>query len=358
MSQSTNENSSTRAEPALHILNTFTYNKILGKDKMIKLLSDMYKIRFMEEYLFDQYQKSNIRGFCHLVIGEEGLYAVLKDIIDEDCIITSYRCHGAAYAAGLTMKEIICENLGTSEGNCKGKGGSMHLYGDRLFGGHGIVGAQVPLGSGLAFALKYKNMIKKDISVKNSREEFLQTTTKDVCFCIYGDGASNQGQIYETFNMAKLYNLPIVFIVENNQYGMYTPIENATFDDCFYKRGYGIPGIRVRDTKIADLKDVLEFAKEYGTVNGPIIVQVDTFRKCGHSTLDLSVEYITKELMEKENVLDCLLNLENDLKKLLSDSELKDLKSKAQKSVQETIDSIDSKDLPNEKELFTDLYFE
>lgn len=354
------------SKPVLGI-ETFNLGKVpssstLQQNNMIQLYKDMLIIRYMEEYLEQEYKKSNIRGFCHLVIGQEGLYAVLKDILDGDCLITSYRCHGAAYAAGLNLKEIICENLGTNEGNCRGKGGSMHLYGDRFFGGHGIVGAQVPLGAGLAFALKYIATNKTAANGQGgvdakSKESFLSTKTSDVCFCIFGDGAANQGQVYEAYNMAKVYNLPIVFIVENNQYGMYTPLENVTVDDCLYKRGYGIPGIRVRDTKIANLKSALVFSKEYSQEYGPIIVQVDTFRKCGHSTLDLSKYYITKEVIEKEAEMDCLLNLENELKSQISEQELRKVNEEAHLTVTQCVNEINFEDVPDERELYTDLFF-
>ncbi|ELA42320.1 uncharacterized protein VICG_00720 [Vittaforma corneae ATCC 50505] len=343
-------------------LDSFSPRLTLQQDNMIQLYKDMLIIRYVEEYLEQQYKKSNIRGFCHLTIGQEGLYAVLKDIIDHDCLITSYRCHGAAYAAGVNLKEIICENLGTGEGNCRGKGGSMHLYGDRFFGGHGIVGAQVPLGAGVAFALKYMAMNKTVTNEDNdfvakSKESFLNAKTDNVCFCIFGDGATNQGQVYETYNMAKVYNLPIVFIVENNRYGMYTPLENVTVDDCFFKRGYGIPGIRVRDTKISNLKGVLEFSKGYSMKCGPIIVQVDTFRKCGHSTLDLSKYYITKDVSEREAGLDCLLNLENELKGKVPEQELKSIKEDAYLTVTQCANEIDFENVPGEQELYSDIFF-
>lgn len=348
----------------LHGIEDFKSNEITDCEELKQLYMDMLTIRRMEEYLEQEYQKGNIRGFCHLVIGQEGLYAVLKALIKNDYIVCSYRCHGAAYSAGIDLKQIICENLGTKDGNARGKGGSMHLYSDKMFGGHGIVGAQVPLGAGLGFALKYKTFVKNQENetfggdeMNKKKIEFINTETDSVCFSIYGDGASNQGQVYETFNMAKIYNIPVVFIVENNQYGMYTPIENVNVDDCFYKRGYSIPGIRVRDTNISDLMSVIKFAKEYAKKNGPIIVQVDTFRKCGHSTLDQLKLYMKKDVFEREKKLDCLLNLENTLKKYISEDKITEMKDGVHRNVQECIESIDFGSYLGVSDVYTDLFF-
>lgn len=348
----------------VHGIEEFKANEITDCKELKQLYIDMLTIRQMEQYLEQEYQKSNIRGFCHLVIGQEGLYAVLKTLMKDDYIICSYRCHGAAYSAGIDLKEIICENLGTRDGNAKGKGGSMHLYSDRMFGGHGIVGAQVPLGAGLGFALKYnafmRNHENSDFSgdeMNRKKLEFIKTSTDSVCFSIYGDGASNQGQVYETFNMAKVYNIPVVFIIENNQYGMYTPVDNVNIDDCFYKRGYGIPGIRVRDTNISDLMSAVKFAKEYARKNGPIIVQVDTFRKCGHSTLDQAKPYMDRKILEREEKLDCLLNLEGLLRKQIAESEIDEMKENVRKKMHECVSNIDLSNNLGIDDVYTDLFF-
>ncbi|KAM0681501.1 alpha subunit of pyruvate dehydrogenase [Glugoides intestinalis] len=344
-----------QVECELHGLETLViYSK---EQNAVKLYSDMLTIRLMEEYLENAYGEGKVRGFCHLVIGQEGLYAVLKHLIENDYLTSSYRCHGAGYAAGLSIKEIVCECLGTLDGNAKGKGGSMHLYNDKFFGGHGIVGAQVPLGAGIAFALKYKKFIKEDNEIGN-KESFLKVKTDGVNFCIYGDGASNQGQIYETFNMAKVYNLPVVFIVENNQYGMYTPISNVSVDDCFYKRGYGIPGIRIRDTKIFDLQAVLQFAKNYAKASGPILVQIDTFRKCGHSTLDKTKFYMEKTVEEENKDKDSLLNLEEYIKRNMSKEDLNEAKKRVIEAFNKEISSIDIENMPGADELYNDLFYD
>lgn len=324
----------------------------LNKSEQLDLYKDMFNINMMERYLDQEYAKGNVRGFCHLVIGQEGLYAVLKKVIKNDLLISSYRCHGAGYAAGISIKEIICENLGTTDGNCKGKGGSMHLYNDKFFGGHGIVGAQVPLGAGLAFALKYKNFqkIKSKITSEHGRSEFISSESTGVSFAIYGDGASNQGQIFETFNMAKVYNLPIVFIVENNMFGMYTPVESVSVDTCFFKRGYGIPGLRTSDSDVEAVYSAISYAKDYAMSKGPIIVQIDTERTCGHSTLDTDQFYREKAKCFK---YDCLTNLEIKI----GECESSEIKKDMQAEFNALVSSINTQAMPSSEQLYTDVFY-
>lgn len=335
-----------------HLINEEIPLKELNYQELIDIYKSMLTISTMEKFLEKEYNNKHIRGFCHLVIGQECLYALLKKLMDRDLLISSYRCHGAAYSAGIGVKEIVCENLGTRQGNNKGKGGSMHLYNERYFGGHGIVGAQVPIGAGLAFALKYKKHQKqKQINAEDyGRKDFINCKSDEVAFVIYGDGASNQGQVYETFNMAKVYNLPVVFIVENNKYGMYTPIESVSVDDCFYKRGYSIPGIRVKDIEIESLYSALLFAKEYSMVNGPIIIQVDTNRICGHSTLDQKQPYRNNTCQPE---LDSLRNLETRLK----ESDVKRVKAEVKIGFDKIISEIDYSDTLHADELYTDLFY-
>jgi len=287
----------------------------LKKSVIVELYFTMVEIREMELKIQEEYKNGNVRGFCHLSIGQESIYAALKQVLNEsDKVIGSYRCHGLAYVTGLInnesggncshdsdnrdhsdtidsniindsnindnttnpirihSKEIIDENLGLPTGCSGGRGGSMHLYNSQFYGGHGIVGAQVPLGTGIAFALKYKRV-------------------PGVCFSFYGDGAANQGQVYESFNLAFIYKLPIVFVCENNHFGMYTPVSQVSMDDNFYKRGYLIRGIRVPDEDPFSLMAVLEHARNYALKEGPIILQIDTNRECGHSTKDEKQEY-------------------------------------------------------------------
>lgn len=338
----------------------------------VELYRHVSLIRLMETYLDKEYTAGRVRGFCHLSIGQEGLYAVLMKLLEtnqNNKIITSYRCHAAAYASGCTIREIVCENLGLKEGNSKGKGGSMHLYSGQLYGGHGIVGAQVPLGTGIAFSIKYKGCMQKsgkDLpknskngqdSINKSREHFISHESNGVCFTIYGDGAANQGQVHEAFNMAKVYNLPVVFIVENNGYGMYTPAENVSVDDCFYKRGYQIPGLRVCDTNIMLLRSTLEFARDYSMKKGPIIVQVDTYRICGHSTKDRAQFYKKSGEQDEQQQMDCLKTLEDFLAEKVAKEPLARIKKSISDEFQEEIRDIDMDKKPGESDLYTDLYY-
>ena len=335
-----------------HLINEEIPNITLSYDEKVELYKYMLEINTMEKHLEKEYANKKIRGFCHLSIGQECLYAVLKKLIKDDLLISSYRCHAAGYAAGIEIKEIICENIGTRQGNCRGKGGSMHLYNHKFFGGHGIVGSQVPLGAGLAFALKYKSY-QKEKQLNNEetgRDNFINCKTKDVVFVIYGDGASNQGQIYETFNMAKIYNLPIVFIVENNKYGMYTPVESVSVDDCFYKRGYLIPWIRVSDINIDDLYSSIIYSRKYAISQGPIIIQVDTHRICGHSTLDNDQSYRNNDDLNDDDSL-------KTLEKILMRHDVDKVKEMIADNFNRMLSEIDSKDTLSEQDLFTDLFY-
>ena len=185
-----------------------------------------------------------------------------------DVICQSYRIHGIAYLRGLSLKSIFAELCGKGSGASKGKGGSMHFYNSNLYGGYGIVGSQVPIGTGVAFAMKYK---KED----------------NIALAMYGDGASNQGQVFEAFNMAKLYNLPVVFVCENNQYGMGTSVERSCAEVQLFKRGQIIPGIRVNCKDLPSVIIGTNFAAEHcRSGRGPIILEYFTYRFYGHSMSD------------------------------------------------------------------------
>lgn len=171
------------------------------KESMLHYLEQMHVIRRIETSSGDLYRSKKIRGFCHLYSGQEAVAVGMRAaMLPDDALITAYRCHGWAYVLGSTPKQVIAELLGNSAGCSLGKGGSMHMYGKNFYGGNGIVGAQVPVGAGIALALQYQK-------------------TNGVCFSLYGDGAANQGQIFEAYNIAKLWNLPAIFVCENNQFG-------------------------------------------------------------------------------------------------------------------------------------------
>ncbi|KAI5150715.1 pyruvate dehydrogenase E1 component alpha subunit [Enteropsectra breve] len=298
-----------------------TLNKELSTDEMVEMYCTMASIRLMEQKIQVFYEQGKIRGFCHLSIGQEHIYAILKSIIqaNRDKVIGSYRCHALAFATGSSISDIVAENLGLQSGCSKGKGGSMHLYNDRFYGGHGIVGAQVPLGTGIAFAIKYKAL-----QTGSQRINLNGVVTGEVCFVFYGDGASNQGQVYEAFNMALIYKLPVVFVCENNGYGMFTPVSSVSPDDNFYMRGYKIPGLRVeKDCALSALYGAFEYARDYARSRGPIILQIDTDRICGHSTLDVEQKY-----KKNKKETDVMAEIESAIKAALGEDELANLKAK------------------------------
>ncbi|XP_068187592.1 pyruvate dehydrogenase E1 component subunit alpha, somatic form, mitochondrial-like [Antennarius striatus] len=229
----------------------------------------MKTIRNLElkaEWLFKQ---KIIRGPCHLYVGQEACAVGIEAIINlTDHLITAYRTHGFAYTRGGTPREIIAELAGRGAGMCKGKGGSMHLFTKTFYGGNGIVGSQVPLGAGIALACKYQNK-------------------SQVVVCIYGDGAANQGQIFETFNMAALWKLPIIFVCENNKYAKGTPTWKASANTDFYTKGDSVPGIRVSGMDILCVREATRFAVDHcRSGKGPIVLELKTYRYLGHQEGD------------------------------------------------------------------------
>lgn len=219
-------------------------------------------IRRLETAAGSLYKEKIIRGFCHLYSGQEacavGMAAALRP---NDDVITAYRCHGWTYLMGGSLNGILCELTGRSSGVARGKGGSMHMYVQNFFGGNGIVGAQVPLGVGIAFAQKYKG-------------------DHGVCIALYGDGAANQGQIFEVYNMAKLWKVPCIFVCENNGYGMGTSAERASANTNYYTRGDSVPGIWVDGMDVLAVREATRFAIEYATSEkgGPILLETATYR--------------------------------------------------------------------------------
>src|SRR3954471_571353 len=251
-----------------------------------KFYRDMLLIRRFEEKAGQLYGMGLIGGFCHLYIGQEavvvGMQAALKP---GDQVITAYRDHGHMLATGMDPKGVMAELTGREAGYSKGKGGSMHMFSveQRFYGGHGIVGAQVPIGTGLAFSNKYK---------KNGA----------VCLTYFGDGAANQGQVYESFNMAQLWKLPVVYVIENNQYAMGTSVERSASETAFHKRGtsFRIPGEEVDGMDVIAVAEAGARAAEHArSGQGPFILEMKTYRYRGHSMSD-PAKYRTKD--EVDNV--------------------------------------------------------
>jgi pyruvate dehydrogenase E1 component alpha subunit len=247
--------------------------------------ADMLLIRRFEERAGQMYGMGLIGGFCHLYIGQEavvvGMQAALKD---GDTIITSYRDHGHMLACGMDPKGVMAELTGRHGGYSHGKGGSMHMFSpeSNFFGGHGIVGAQVPIGTGLGFAHRYRD---------DGR----------ISLTYLGDGAINQGQVYESFNMASLWKLPVVYVIENNRYGMGTSVSRASARTDLYHRGmaYGIPGEQVDGMDVVAVHEAgLAAAEHARTGKGPIILEMLTYRYRGHSMSD-PAKYRSKEEVDK-----------------------------------------------------------
>ena len=239
------------------------------------------KFRRFEERAAQLYGMGHIGGFCHLYIGQEAVVVgVLMTIDKKDCVVTTYRDHGHMIARGLDPKKIMAELTGKITGYSKGKGGSMHMFSkeNNFYGGHGIVGAQVPIGTGVAFALKYQN-------------------EKNICRTYIGDGAMNNGQVFESFNLASLWNLPVLYIIENNQYGMGTSVNRAAAGSDLFKRGkpFGIPGEKVDGMNVFKVIEAAHKAGKYvRDSKGPYILEVQTYRYRGHSMSD-PAKYRTKK---------------------------------------------------------------
>ena len=316
----------------------------LTKPLLIDFYKKMLLIRRFEEKAGQLYGMGKIGGFCHLYIGQEAVVVGITSVRKPgDQTITSYRDHGHMLATGMNPKGVMAELTGRITGYSKGKGGSMHMFSktENFFGGHGIVAAQVPIGAGLAFANKYK---------KNH----------NICFTYFGDGAANQGQVYETFNMASLWKLPIVFIIENNQYAMGTSIQRSSATSSLYSRGgaFDIPGELVDGMDIIQVYNASKKAANYCRKgNGPYILEMSTYRYKGHSMSD-PAKYRTRE--EVQNMKDKRDPIENLQKILLEDDHseesLKNIDLEVKSLVSESAQfSLDSPE-PNLSELYKNIY--
>ncbi|GGX57925.1 pyruvate dehydrogenase E1 component subunit alpha [Litorimonas cladophorae] len=314
------------------------------KDELLSYYREMLLIRRFEEKAGQLYGMGQIAGFCHLYIGQEavvtGCRAAMKD---GDQMITGYRDHAHMLACGMESRGIMAELTGRSGGLSRGKGGSMHMFSTEkhFYGGHGIVGAQVPLGAGLGFANKYLG-------------------NGSVSLAFFGDGASNQGQVYETFNMAKLWDLPVVFIIENNQYAMGTSVERSSAETELYKRGssFEIEGIQVDGMNVLEVRDAAAKAiKHARDGKGPMILEMKTYRYRGHSMSDpakyRSRDEVTKTRSERDPI-DAVRHQLLD-KGWADEADLKALDKEIKEIVKDAADfSLESPE-PDPSELWTDV---
>ncbi|WP_338446066.1 pyruvate dehydrogenase (acetyl-transferring) E1 component subunit alpha [Pelagerythrobacter marensis] len=318
-----------------------------SEEEMLEFYRRMLLIRRFEEKAGQLYGLGLIGGFCHLYIGQEAVAIGLQSALDNDrdSVITGYRDHGHMLAYGIDPKIIMAELTGRQAGISKGKGGSMHMFSTehKFYGGHGIVGAQVPLGGGLALAHKYNE-------------------DGGLCLAYFGDGAANQGQVYETFNMASLWKLPIVFVIENNQYAMGTSTARSSAETEFHRRGtaFRIPGMDVNGMDVLEVRAAAEVAFAHVREGkGPVLMELSTYRYRGHSMSD-PAKYRTRE--EVQDIREHKDPIEG-LKKVLmnrgkSEDDLKAIDKEIRKIVAEAADFAENSPEPEAGELYTDVLVE
>ncbi|ARU16137.1 pyruvate dehydrogenase (acetyl-transferring) E1 component subunit alpha [Croceicoccus marinus] len=316
-------------------------------EELMALYEQMLLIRRFEEKAGQMYGLGLIGGFCHLYIGQEAVAVGLQSALAEgkDSVITGYRDHGHMLAYGIDPKIIMAELTGRQAGISKGKGGSMHMFSTEhaFYGGHGIVGAQVPLGAGLAFAHKY-------------RED------GGVCLAYFGDGAANQGQVYETFNMASLWQLPIIFVIENNQYAMGTSTARSSAETEFHRRGtaFRIPGMDVDGMDVLAVRGAIEIALDHVRGGGgPVLMELSTYRYRGHSMSDPAKYRTREEVQEMRDKRDPIEAAKAELlKRGVDEEQLKELEKTIRSQVNEAADFAESSPEPEPSELYTDVLVE
>jgi len=320
------------------------YTIEVTKKELKQMYYDMVAIRQMEMAADRLYKEKKIRGFCHLSTGQEAVAVGIEHAITKaDDVITAYRCHGFALMRGGTVRSIIGELLGRREGIAYGKGGSMHMFSKGFYGGNGIVGAQVPVGAGLAFAHKYND-------------------NKNASIILYGDGASNQGQVFEAFNMAKLWGLPALFGCENNKYGMGTSAARSSALTDYYKRGQYIPGLKVNGMDVLAVKAAVKYGKQWTVEDkGPMVLEYVTYRYGGHSMSDPGTTYRTREEIQRmRSTNDPIAGLKQKILdwEITSEDELKKIDKEARNHVAEEVAAAEAMAVPEPKPsiLFEDIY--
>ena len=316
-------------------------------DELLKFYEQMLLIRRFEEKAGQLYGLGLIGGFCHLYIGQEAVAVGLQSALEEgkNSVITGYRDHGHMLAYGIDPKVIMAELTGRGAGISKGKGGSMHMFSTehKFYGGHGIVGAQVPLGAGLAFAHQYRG-------------------DGGLCMAYFGDGAANQGQVYEAFNMAALWNLPVIFVVENNGYAMGTAVTRGSAETEFHRRGtaFRIPGMKVNGMDVLEVRAAAEVAVAHVRAGkGPVLMELHTYRYRGHSMSD-PAKYRTREevqeMREKHDPIDAAKA--ELLQRGIAEERIKEIEKQIRSIVNESADFAENSPEPDMSELYTDVLVE
>lgn len=316
-------------------------------EELLQLYEQMVLIRRFEERAGQLYGLGLIGGFCHLYIGQEAVAVGLQSALapGKDSVITGYRDHGHMLAYGIDPKVIMAELTGRGAGISRGKGGSMHMFSTehKFYGGHGIVGAQVPLGAGLAFAHKYNE-------------------DGGVCMAYFGDGAANQGQVYEAFNMAALWQLPVVFVVENNGYAMGTAVTRGSAETHFYRRGtaFRIPGMSVNGMDVLEVRAAANVALDYVRAgNGPVLMELQTYRYRGHSMSDPAKYRSREEVQEMRDKHDPIDAAKAELTaRGVAEDKLKDIDKRIRAQVAEAADFAENSPEPEMHDLYTDVLVE
>jgi len=315
-----------------------------SKEQMLQFYREMLLIRRFEERAGQLYGLGLIGGFCHLYIGQEAVGVGLQSAmtVGKDSVITGYRDHGHMLAYGIDPKVIMAELTGREAGISRGKGGSMHMFSvdHGFYGGHGIVGAQVALGTGLAFKHKYAE-------------------DGGVCLAYMGDGAVNQGQVYESFNMAKLWDLPVIYVVENNKYAMGTSIQRSSAEPELFRRGqaHRIPGLQVDGMDVLAVRGAAEVALEWTrSGKGPILLELLTYRYRGHSMSDPAKYRTREEVQEVREHNDPISHAERELAKFgVKEDELKAIDKEIKGIVVEAAKFAEDAPEPAPAELYTDV---
>jgi pyruvate dehydrogenase E1 component alpha subunit len=318
----------------------------LSQDQLLRAYGDMLLIRRFEEKAGQLYGMGLIGGFCHLYIGQEAVVVGVQSALkDGDQVITSYRDHGHMLATGMEPRGVMAELTGRSGGYSHGKGGSMHMFSKekKFFGGHGIVGAQVSIGTGLAFSNRYRN-------------------TDNVCVTYFGDGAANQGQVFESFNLAALMHLPVIYVIENNKYGMGTNVERATASHDLSKNGapWNLPGMQVDGMDVVAVREAAEQAVAHCRAGkGPFLLEMKTYRYRGHSMSDPGKYRTREEVQKMRSERDCIENVRHRLTEMGVDEDaLKEVDTQIKARINEAAEFAQASPEPAESELWTDILVE